>query len=79
MPNRGNILMFTMDGELMSTQIGIIKHLIWDGLQINGYDVMVLNQDKPIHILQSIFIPLMDKLRVKVKCNLIPIIDEHKI
>ena len=53
--------MFTLEDELQPTQIGLMKNLLWDVLQISWPNIKVLFCDKPI---QDITMALKDKLRV---------------
>ena len=49
-----NLLMFTIEGELQSNQIGSTKNLMWDVLKINWHNVKIHHQQKPSHLHQDI-------------------------
>ena len=60
----GNLHLFSIEDELLHTQIGLIKHLYWDDMQTNRQNVKIVHQGKPWHIPQDITIKLADNLRV---------------
>ena len=56
--------MSTVDAEQWHTQIGLIKNLLLNVLQINWHNIMLLHQYKQVHVPQYISIALKDKLRM---------------
>ena len=61
----GNTYLFKLTGELSLENVTLRKNWIWDVLEIRWDDILIILNEKEIHLPTMLIIPLIHKLKVR--------------
>ena len=61
----GNTHLFKLTGELSLENVTLRKNWIWDVLEIRWDDIHIILNEKEVHLLTTLIIPLIHKLKVR--------------